>query len=178
MQFVPWQSIANWKCISCGECCKLYSVVLNFHEWLKIVKSYGVEKTVSGLDKLFIRRNTDGSCAFLCQFADTYMCGLQSMKPKACKLWPFKILTKPEYGSTNQAAYNYRGNTIFIYADPMCSGVRYGHPSWEFANNTLREFVEIAMGLRSNQYKTTAKIGLPKPYTSFRLPYTRGYFQF
>jgi Fe-S-cluster containining protein len=176
MQFAPWRYIADWKCIACGKCCKLYSVVLNFHEWLKIVKRYGVEQTASGLDKLYIKRKDDGSCVFLCQFSNTYVCGLQNMKPKACKLWPFKILTKPEYGNTNQAAYNYRGNTIFIYADAMCNGLVYGHPSWEFAHNTLREFVEIAMDLRSLQHKTTIDIGFPQPYTSFRMPYARHRF--
>jgi len=177
MQFAPWRYIADWKCIACGECCKLYSVVLNFHEWLKIVKKYGVEQTASGLDKLYIKRNGNGSCAFLCQFSNTYVCGLQSMKPKACKLWPFKVLTKPMYGNANHAAYNYGGATFFIYADSACNGLRYGTPSWEFANNTLREFVEIATGLRNNQYKTTANVSFLHSYANFRILSTRSYFQ-
>ncbi len=168
MQFVPWRYIADWKCIACGACCRFYSVVLNFHEWLKIIKNYGVEQTVSGLDKLFIKRNADGSCAFLCQFSNTYLCGLQQMKPKACKLWPFKIITKPEFGNTSQAAYNYGGNTFFVYADSMCSGIRYGSPSWEFVNRTLKEFMEIALGVRSEQYKTTGEMAFPSTYAQLR----------
>ena len=38
MQFVPWQNIADWHCKACGYCCKLYSVVINAHEWLSMPK--------------------------------------------------------------------------------------------------------------------------------------------
>jgi Fe-S-cluster containining protein len=156
MQFVPWQSIADWKCTACGYCCKLYSVVLNFPEWLGLVKTFGVETTIAGLDRLYIKRVDDGSCMFLCRFANTYFCGLQRMKPAACKLWPFKVLTEPKYGQTKQALFNYQGMRLFIYADSMCSGLRYGAPTWEFNFSTLREFVELALGTRQVQCKTTS----------------------
>ncbi|RLI41707.1 hypothetical protein DRO59_06205, partial [Candidatus Bathyarchaeota archaeon] len=103
MLFVPWQRIADWKCTACGLCCRAYSVVLNFQEWLNIVKNYGVDKTVSGLDKLFIKRRSDGSCIFLYKFSNMYLCGIQHMKPKACKLWPFRVLSKPKFGYADEA---------------------------------------------------------------------------
>ena len=81
------------------------------------------------------------------------------MKPKACKLWPFKILGKPEYGYASDAAYGYSENQFFVYADSTCSGLRYGKPTLEFANYTLREFIEIALGTRNSQFKTTADLG-------------------
>ncbi len=59
MQFVPWQNIADWHCRACGYCCKLYNVVINFKEWLNIAKSFGVEITVTGLDRFFIKRASD-----------------------------------------------------------------------------------------------------------------------
>jgi len=158
MQFVPWRCIANWKCTACGYCCKLYSVALNFPEWLKIVKTFGVETTVAGLDRLYIKRVDDGSCAFLCRFANTYFCGLQHMKPGACKLWPFKVLTEPKYGEASQALFDYGGRKFFIYADAMCPGLRYGSPTWEFNFPTLREFVELALGTREVQCKTTSDL--------------------
>jgi Fe-S-cluster containining protein len=158
MQFVPWQNIADWKCNACGYCCKLYSVVLGFPEWLRLVKTFGVESTVPGLDGLYIKRTDDGSCAFLYRFANTYYCGLQHMKPSACKLWPFKVLTEPKYGQPNQAQFNYQGRRLFIYADSMCSGLRYGSPTWEFNFSTLREFVELALGTREVQVKTTSDL--------------------
>ena len=91
MQFVPWQNVADWHCKACGYCCKLYSVVLGFPEWLNISKSFGIETTVTGLDRFYIKRTSDGSCGFLCNKTNTYYCGLQGMKPEACKIWPFKV---------------------------------------------------------------------------------------
>ncbi len=90
---------------------------------------FGVEKTVAGLDKLYIKRTDDGSCTFLCNVGNIYYCGLQNMKPSACKLWPFKVLSEPKYGQARQAVFDYGGTKLFIYADSMCSGLRYGNPT-------------------------------------------------
>jgi len=164
MEYVPWRRIADWHCLSCGDCCKLYSVVINFQEWLKIVKSYGVEHTASGLNKLFLSRRSDGSCTFLGWSHGLYFCQLQHMKPRACQLWPFKVLPKPDFGYSNEALYLYGGNRVYVYADPMCTGLRFGHPSLEFSNFTLPEFVELAAGVRSHQVKTTSRLRLNASY--------------
>ena len=177
MLFVPWQQIADWRCNACGLCCRAYSVVLNFQEWLNIIKNYGVETTVSGLNKLYIKRKSDGSCTFLHNISNMHLCGLQHMKPTACKLWPFKVLNKPEYGYAKEAIYDYRGNRLFVYADSTCSGLRYGRPTWEFATYTVKEFIEIALGIRSQQYKTTADINFLKPYTSLEVLNARRFYQ-
>lgn len=171
MLFVPWQYISDWKCNACGLCCRAYSVVLDFQEWLRIVKNYGVEYTVSGLNKLFIKRRSDGSCVFLYDLPNMKLCGLQHMKPMACKLWPFKILSKPKFGYEKESVYRFIDNKLFIYADSTCRGIRYGTPTWEFANQTLKEFIEIALGNRREQNKTTAKIGIAQsstPLETFR----------
>ena len=166
MQFVPWRYITDWKCTACGECCKFYSVVLNFHEWLKIVKNYGVEQTISGLDKLFIKRRNDGKCTFLYQLSNMHLCGLQHMKPKACKLCLLKFLANP---SLDTVSYTHlRAHETGRNADHVCNGLRFGNPSWEFANRTLKEFIEIAMGVRSEQYKTTADMAFYQTYTPLR----------
>ena len=159
LEFVPWRYVADWKCVQCGDCCRLYSVVLNFHEWLGIVKNFGAEHTASGLNRLFIRRRSDGSCAFLHNSPYASYCALQNMKPRACQIWPFKILMKPEYGLANEAVFPLGDNRVFVYVDPACHGVRYGLPTYEFANFTLKEFVEIAAGLRVHQLKTTSNVG-------------------
>jgi Fe-S-cluster containining protein len=159
MQFVPWQNVANWHCKACGHCCKLYSVVLGFPEWLKISKAFGVETTVAGLNRFFIKRTNNGSCSFLCNNPQNYYCSLQQMKPEACKLWPFKVISEPKYGQPNQAAFDYGKVRLYIYADTMCSGLRYGTPTWEFQYTTIKEFVELALGLRQIQYKTTRAFG-------------------
>ncbi|MBS7633389.1 YkgJ family cysteine cluster protein [Candidatus Bathyarchaeota archaeon] len=158
MQFVPWQRLANWKCIACGDCCRFYSVVLSFPEWLRIVENYGIEKTTSSINRLYIRRKENGLCPFLYNFAGLSVCGLQHMKPKACQLWPFKILPKPQYGHANEAAYDAFSNRFFIYADIACRGLRFGRPTWEFTNHVLKEFIEIALGSRSVQLKTTSAL--------------------
>jgi Fe-S-cluster containining protein len=171
MRFVPWQYIADWKCVACGYCCRLYSVVLGFPEWLRIVKAFGVEKTAAGLDRLYIKKADDGSCSFLCRFANTYYCGLQNMKPSACKLWPFKVLSEPKFGQAQQATFNYGGRQLFIYADAMCSGLRYGNPTWEFNHQTLPEFAELAVGARQTQSKTTRNLGFAPRFQARRLSF-------
>ncbi len=159
MKFVPWQYISDWKCDMCGDCCRLYSVVIDFPEWLQIVKNFGVEKTVTGLDKFYIKRGIDGSCPFAYSIAHNCLCGLQNMKPGACKQWPFKVLFEPKFGDANHASYSYGDLRLFVYADSLCSGLKYGNPRWEFAALTLREFVELTLGKRQTQRMTTR---LPK----------------
>jgi hypothetical protein len=61
---------------------------------------------------------------------------------------------------------------LFIYADAMCCGLRYGSPTWEFNFLTLREFVELALGTRQAQRKTTSDLVFA-PYSQvqrFRFP--------
>jgi Fe-S-cluster containining protein len=159
MQFIPWQNIAYWHCKACGYCCKLYTVVINFPEWLNIVKHFGVGTTVTGLDRLYIKRCSDGTCSFLCNSANRYYCALQNMKPDACKIWPFKVLTEPKYGQPTQAAFDYNKTRLYIYVDTMCSGLNYGVPSWDFRYKTIPEFVELALGVRDVQHYATGRIG-------------------
>jgi len=90
------------------------------------------------------------------------------MKSKACKLWPFKVLSRPEYGYADYAVYQYGEGKLFIYADSTCCGFKYGRATSDFANHTLREFVEIALDLRKEQNKTTADIGPFQPYNQIR----------
>jgi Fe-S-cluster containining protein len=170
MQFVPWQNVADWHCKACGYCCKLYSVVLGFPEWLKITKMFGSETTITGLDRLYIKRCSDGSCAFLCSNSQNYYCGLQGMKPEACKIWPFKVLAEPKYGESNQAAFDYMGTRLYVYVDTMCSGLRYGTPTWEFRCATVKEFTELALGIRNIQFKTTRSAAAENPWARRLFP--------
>ena len=146
IQFFPWRQVSRWTCIGCGECCRDYGVVLDFVEWLTIAQNFGPENVVRGIDSLFIRRLPDGSCSFLCQLAGVPLCGLQNMKPNACKLWPFKVLKEPRYGYADQAFFEYAGKKLYVYVDSNCAGLKYGAPTWEFSALTLREFADIALG--------------------------------
>lgn len=86
------------------------------------------------------------------------------MKPRACQLWPFKVLYRPDFGYPNEALYSYGENRVYVYADPMCNGLKFGQPSLEFNNFTLREFVELAVGIRNQQVKTTSRLRFNTPY--------------
>ena len=158
MQFIPWQNVSDWHCKACGYCCKLYSVVLGFPEWLRLTRTFGQEAAVSDLSRFYIKRHSDGTCAFLGCNSLKYYCGLQGMKPEACKIWPFKVTAEPKYGEEKLAAFDYNGHRLYVYVDNMCNGVRYGKPTWEFQNQTVREFVELALGTRELQHHATGRV--------------------
>jgi hypothetical protein len=84
-------------------------------------------------------------------------------------------LKEPKFGYPNEAMYPFGGNKLFVYVDPMCNGLRLGTPTFEFANSVLKEFVEIAAGLRNNQLKTTSNVRSIQPYASFRFSGNRRY---
>lgn len=157
-QFVPWRQIANWRCTACGDCCKYYGVVLKFPEYLSIIRNFGPEKAVAGVERLYIKRRDDGTCSFLCHFLDNYVCGLQSMKPDACKIWPFKIFLEARFGEPDQAVFEYHERKLYVYADSNCPGLKLGLPTWEFAFQTLREFIDLAIGSQRVQHRTTGKL--------------------
>ncbi len=156
MRYLPWREVSSWRCNLCGICCRYYTVILGFPEWLNIVKSFGVEYTAPAISKLSVRRRIDGTCVFLHKVADFSFCSLQHMKPQACKLWPFKVLSKPKFGSASRAVYYHQAQKLFIYTDPACPGLRRGVPTQEFAHSVIPEFVEIALGVRQKQLKTTS----------------------
>jgi hypothetical protein len=156
MRAVPWNLVSSWRCNACGICCKQYDVILKFPEWLTIIKNFGVEYTTAGISKFYLRRRADGSCVFLYKTPNGSLCGLQNVKPQACKLWPFKVLDKPKYGNPDHAVYYYRGRKLFVYVDPACTGLRYGVPTREFVYSVIPEFIEIAFGVRRKQFKSTA----------------------
>lgn len=156
MRVVPWSQISSWRCNNCGICCRCYDVVLKFPEWLGIVKNFGVEYTAPNITKFYLRRSADGSCMFLYRTPKISFCTLQHMKPKACKLWPFKVSNRPTFSNPNKAVYHYNDQKFFVYADATCAGLRFGTPTQEFIYSVVPEFVEIALGIREKQYKTTS----------------------
>ncbi|MCD6465851.1 YkgJ family cysteine cluster protein [Candidatus Bathyarchaeota archaeon] len=156
MGFVPWSHINSWRCNGCGLCCKEFEVVLTFKEWLKITKTYGVGVTRTGLNKFFMGKRPDGSCIFLYRAPDgRWLCGLQENKPLACKLWPFKVLSKPKYGNPRDAAFEYGGQRFYVYVDSFCPGITWGTPSTELVYKVIPEFIEIALGIRQTQLYST-----------------------
>ena len=155
---IPWRYVESWNCNSCGLCCKGFDVVLDFPEWMNIVKTYGVDYTIPGLSRLYLRRKTDGTCVFLQNYYGGWLCSLQHMKPMACKLWPFKVSNSPRYGRAQEAAFNYKGRRFFLYVDPFCPEIKWGKPSSQMISLVIPEFVEIALGLREKQVYSTSGV--------------------
>ena len=155
---VPWSYVNSWYCTCCGLCCKEFDVVLRFDEWLRLVRTYGVGVTTAGLNKFYVGKKTDGTCTFLCNSFGKWFCGLQYMKPKACRLWPFKILNRPRYGRSREAAFDYKGRRLYIYIDPFCPKITWGRPSEFVVYQVVPEFIEIALGLRKKQVYSTSKM--------------------
>ena len=155
---IPWRYIESWDCGTCGLCCKGFHVVLDFSEWINIVKAYGVDYTQPSISRFYLKNKTDGTCVFLGNYYGNWLCSLQHMKPIACKLWPFKISDKPKYGRPNEALYNLTNTRLYVYVDPSCVGLRWGDPNQEFTNTTLPEFVDLALGQRRKQFYSTARL--------------------
>jgi len=162
---VPWRYVQDWCCTACGLCCKGFDVVLDFPEWVNIVKAYGVDFTEPGISRFYLRRKHDGTCIFLYNLSGNWLCALQQqMKPIACKLWPFKISDNPKYGRPNEAVFNYVGRKFYVYVDPSCVGMRWGNPATSFLNETLTEFVDLALGLRRKQFFSTSRLIPHQPW--------------
>ena len=165
---VPWRYVESWSCLACGGCCKGFDVALRFDEWVNVVRTYGAGLTEPRIDRLYLSKKADGTCVFLFSFHDRQLCGLQHMKPKACKLWPFKIYVKPRYCRPNEAVFTAWKKKFFIYVDSLCRGIRWGSPKKEFAQDTLPEFIEIGLGLREKQQYSTSNIPYHPLYLRMR----------
>lgn len=152
---IPWKNIRFWTCIRCGECCKL-SVQLSTREWLNLTRRYGYAITEQGIEGFFLRKTIDDRCPFLFKSPIGWLCGLQQTKPLSCKLWPFRVLTEPKYGKSDEACFNYR-NRFYVYIMPNCPGISWGRPIGRFINKTLPELIDIRIGLQKKQYFSTSK---------------------
>lgn len=163
---IPWGEVHSWRCDACGLCCKGFRVPLRMDEYVKIASRFGYGAVEFDLGKVYLKRGINDRCIFQRYWGGKWLCSLQAMKPLACKLYPFRVLSRPKYPGGGEAYYNYRGVELYIYLDPHCPGIRLGTPSREFVTKVLPEIVEISLGKRTRQYYSTDyKI----PYPLFRL---------
>lgn len=167
MRVVPWSHIKSWRCLSCGDCCTSSLVPLTPKEWVRIVQRFGYDCTETGLSGFYLKRTVENRCIFQYQFMGMYLCAIQDIKPKACKLWPFKVYDYPKYGLADEALYKYGGENIYIYVDTKCRGIVYGKPSNHFVKKVLPEFVEIAFNERDEQVYSTANLPIRPKLSSF-----------
>ena len=157
MEPVPWQRVKSWNCITCGICCREFDVILTFWEWANIIRKFGASAIKPSVTRLCLGKKSDGTCVFLYNSSGSWLCALQQSKPKACKLWPFKILEQPRYDRDKEAIYQYGDKDFFVYVDPSCLGITWGIPTKRFISETLPEFIEIALRKREKQFYSTCR---------------------
>jgi Fe-S-cluster containining protein len=176
MRYVPWSKIKDWFCTACGDCCKEFKVPLRAYEATLLSKIFGfycMELEVGGT---YLKRGLNGRCIFQVKSGGRMVCGIQSIKPIACKMWPFAVFEAPRYEQRNEASFDFRGETFFVYVNPFCRGLVYGRPSLRLVNSVIPEFIELRLGLRRRQVRSTSftiKIPALEPKTPLETDYNR-----
>ena len=157
---VPWSRIRDWNCIACGECCKHFSVPITQEEWRTIVELYGPGLTTVIKRQPHLRSTISGRCIFQRWIQGRWLCTIQTVKPRVCKLWPFRIYDHPKHGDPELASFTYRRRQIFVYCDQRCSGISPGYPSTHLVHIVIPEFAAIALRDRVAQTFSTARMRL------------------
>ena len=151
----------SWRYIGCGGCCK-FTVKITTKEWLNITRVYGYGIIRQTVDGFYLRKTNDGLCPFLLRLSGRWFCGIQYMKPLACKLWPFRIISEPKYGNSNEACFNYKDREFYIYVNLMCHGILRGRLNRIFISKILPELIEIRMGSQRKQFYSTINLAYPR----------------
>lgn len=166
MRYVPWSKIQDWFCTACGDCCKEFKVPLRTYEAVLLSKIFGFYCMELGVGTTYLKRWLDGRCIFQIKIGRRMICGIQSIKPIACKMWPFAVFEAPRYEQGKEASFDFRGETYFVYVNSYCRGLVYGRPSFRLINSVIPEFIELKLGLRRHQIRSTSfvvKIPLYEP---------------
>ena len=151
----PWRSVRFWNCTRCGECCSL-SVQLTMREWLTLTRAYGYSIAEQNIGGFFLRKTVDNNCPFLHGSTEGCVCKLQSTKPLACMIWPFRVLSEPRYGQADEAAFDYRNRRYYIYVSQFCPGIVWGPPTESLAKKILPEIIDIRLGFIGRQHFSTS----------------------
>jgi len=153
---IPWTRLRSWFCLACGMCYREYTPILTTVEGIKLSSKFGgaVRPCVRGY---LIEKGFDGRCAFQYRSGQMWLCGIQDIKPGACRLWPFKVCKEPTYGRREEAIFKCAYGDLYIYVDPKCNGIQYGFPSREFVSKVILEFIELGLGGSNRQLYTTCR---------------------
>ena len=158
VNYIPWRLTKSWTCLMCGRCCKRYAVNLTWKEYSEISKFWPDKVRIRNKEP-YLGRKMDGRCEFL--WGNACFLEMVGMKPLACKLWPFMVLTKPLKIDENfDGLYRTNEREYFVYLNPNCYGINRGNPV-ELAN-TIEEVIKIWNGSRKEQYYSTSRKLLPR----------------
>jgi len=143
-------------CRACGFCCRDYTVLLTTVEGVRFSKRFGgvVEPCIRGF---IIKKGSDGRCVFQYYSGQRWLCGIQDIKPQACKLWPFMACRAPTFGRAEEALYKYADEDLYVYVDTGCRGITYAIPSREFISKIIPEFIELSLRCRNKQLYSTSR---------------------
>ncbi len=133
-------------------------------EYVRVASMYGQDVLEFGVGKAYLKVGSDQRCVFQRPSMGRWVCTLQAVKPMACKLFPFRVYSKPVYSRGDNSAYVFGGRTFHVYLDQACQGVVPGKPNERFVNEVLPEVVGIGMGIAHKQRLTTSKYISWKPY--------------
>jgi len=162
MNYIPWRLTKSWRCLACGNCCKRYAVKLTWKEHRKIAKFWPDKVRIKN-KKPYLGRRIDGRCEFL----SGNLCHLQmlNMKPFACKIWPFRVLLKPDKMDKNfDGLYQTSNKEYFVYLNPKCIGINKGNPI-DF-KKTTEEIINLWNGLKKEQYYSTNRVCLSQLFST------------
>ncbi len=126
-------------------------------EMVMVSNQYGPNVLEYGLGKAYLRNQSNGRCVFQRPLMGRWICTLQGTKPTACRLFPFRLHSKPIYKGGDNARVQIGDKTYYLYMDPDCQGIVLGQPTERFRNEIVPEIVRIGMGLPVKQRYTTSK---------------------
>jgi len=161
---LPWTCLRSWSCLACGKCCRDYTPILTTVEGIKLSGKFGgaIGPCIRGY---LIRKGSDRRCVFQYRSGQSWLCGIQDIKPGSCRLWPFKVCREPTYGRPEEALFKCAHGDLYIYVDPGCRGIEYGIPSREFIYKIIPEFIEVGLGSNRQFYSTSRSASITTPLT-------------
>lgn len=153
---IPWKKVGFWHCSACGECCKKFKVPLTMFEYVEFTSKFGKNIVELDLGKAYLKSNPlTKRCIFQKFKNGKWICGIQEIKPIACKLWPFIILTKPKQ-KNDEALFYYKNEIVYIYVDVRCPEVKIGKPTSYLINKVLPEIVNLNFNNKIKQLYSTS----------------------
>jgi Fe-S-cluster containining protein len=131
-----------------------------------ISKLYGTSCLQIEVDKFYFVKRADGRCIFQVPISDRWICGIQKNKPMACQVWPFIVMTNPEYGYPELALFVKNRSNYYVYIDSKCNGIGWLGKN-RIDKDLLSEIIEISIRTKKTQSKSTSM--LDKTYDSWQI---------